>query len=815
MLVSQKQQILQDVVEQTTKKLEALEQAQDEVNKKFEEGSIDAGQYREFQREVEKTKKSLADAADQLEELKKESESAGKEVDDLGDGFKDSASQAKKFGTSADAAAKDIKSAGKESGTAGSKIEKAGKQAKSSGDDAEKGGKGWSSLQSGLKKVSSFATKALAGIGAAAVAATTGTQEFRMDLSKLEQNATDAGQSIDGANEHLRDLYAITGETDSSIEALSNLMQAGFTDNNLTAAVDALSGAVIKFPDTLKIESLSDSLQETLATGEATGQFAELLERMGINLEDFNEGLSQCTTSAEKQQFALSTLAKTGLAEVNSAYRDTNSSLIDTNNAQFDMQASMAEIGEKLAPAVAKVMGKISDVAGYLAENFDKLAPIIMDVVVALAALKAGLELAAVAQKALNIAMTMNPIGLVITLVLSFVAILAYLLINCEDFRKEWDRQWAAEAALFQSIIDGICNFFTVTIPEAWNSFTQLFSGIPEWWNGIWSQVGQFFQDCWNNIISFFTETIPSWINSIGEWFASLPQKIGYALGQAVGSVAKFGQDLWNWVTTEIPKFFGEIGRWFSELPGNIANWFTDVVNNVAKFGQDLWNWVTTEIPKFFGEIGRWFSELPGNIWNWLTEAVNNVINWGKDLIDQGCKAAQEFFDGIVNTIKGLPDKIYQIGKDIVEGIWNGIKSMGDWLWQQISGFCDGFVQGFKDAFGIHSPSTIMRDAVGKFLALGVGEGFEREMKNVSKDMAAAVPTTFDAQVDSVSRNSNNAILSGDIVNAIADGFGSISTPKQPVIVQFSVSGKNLIEATFDDFAEVIKRKGYRLVPVN
>lgn len=808
MLVSQKQQILQDVVEQTTKKLEALEQAQDEVNKKFEEGSIDAGQYREFQREVEKTKKSLADAADQLEELKKESKSAGREVDDLGDGFKGSASQAKKFGTSADSAAKDIKSAGKESGTAGSKIEKAGKQAKSSGDDAKKGSKGWSSFQSGLEKVGSFAAKSLAALSASAVAATTGTQELRMDLSKLEQNATDAGQSVDGANAHLRDLYAITGETDSSIEALSNLMQAGFTDNNLTTAVEALSGAIIKFPDTLKIESLSDSLQETLATGEATGQFAELLERLGLNLDDFNAGLSRCTTGTEKQQYALDILAKTGLADVNSAYRDTNESLIGINNAQFDMQESLAEIGGKLAPTVAKVMKGVSEAADFLAENFDVLAPIIAGVATALAT-------ATVAQWAMNAAMYANPAVLIIGLILGLIAALVALIASNEDFRNSWNDMWGQVGKFFQDVWNNICNFFTVTIPEAWNSVVEFFSGIPEWWNGIWSQVGQFFQDCWNNIVAFFTETIPSWINSIGEWFASLPQKIGYALGQAVGSVAKFGQDLWNWVTTEIPKFFGEIGRWFSELPGNIANWFTDAVNNVGKFGQDLWNWVTTEIPKFFGEIGRWFSELPGNIWNWLTEAVNNVINWGKDLIDQGCKAAQDFFNGIVDTIKGLPDKIYQIGEDIVKGIWNGIKSMGDWLWQQISGFCDGFVQGFKDAFGIHSPSTIMRDAVGKFLALGVGEGFEREMKNVSRDMAAAVPTTFDAQVDSVSRNSNNAILSGDIVNAIADGFGSLSTPKQPVIVQFSVSGKNLIEATFDDFAEVIKRKGYRLVPVN
>ena len=64
----------------------------------------------------------------------------------------------------------------------------------------------------------------------------------------------------------LVNLTALTGESDSSIEALSNLMSAGFSDTQIKSAVESLSGAVIKFPDTLKIESLADSLQETVAT---------------------------------------------------------------------------------------------------------------------------------------------------------------------------------------------------------------------------------------------------------------------------------------------------------------------------------------------------------------------------------------------------------------------------------------------------------------------------------------------------------------------------------------------------------------------
>ena len=140
------------------------------------------------------------------------------------------------------------------------------------------------------------------------------TEEFRSDLSKLDNNARMAGIGIDSAREAFKSFAVVSDETDSSVEAVSNLLQAGFTESNLQKAVENLSAAYLAFPDTMKIESLADSLQETLATGEATGQFAELLDRLGIGAENFSAGLANCTTEAQKQDYALSTLAHSGLS---------------------------------------------------------------------------------------------------------------------------------------------------------------------------------------------------------------------------------------------------------------------------------------------------------------------------------------------------------------------------------------------------------------------------------------------------------------------------------------------------------------------
>lgn len=98
-------------------------------------------------------------------------------------------------------------------------------------------------------------------------------------------------------------------------------------------------------------------------------------------------------------------------------------------------------------------------------------------------------------------------------------------------------------------------------------------------------------------------------------------------------------------------------------------------------------------------------------------------------------KVAQEVW----NVIKELPGKMIDIGKDIVTGIWNGISGMASWLWDQISGWCQGIFDGIKNFFGIHSPSKLFSDEIGRYLALGVGEGFDDNIDKVYKQMKSAV----------------------------------------------------------------------------
>ena len=249
-------------------------------------------------------------------------------------------------------------------------LSKVRKAIKSLADNAEKVG----------ETLTDKLTKPIAAIATATAATTQATKEYREDVAKLETNALTAGANLEITNQALKDLNAITGESDSNVEGLSNLLQAGFKDNNLTRLVEELSGAVIKFPDTLKIESLADGLQETLATGEATGQFGELLDRLGIGADNFTEKLKKCKTEAEKQQLVLDTLANAGLADINKAYRENNKSLIENSDAQYELNEAISDLGRTMEPVVAKVTQFVANLLKW----FNDLDPKIKVIIAAL-----------------------------------------------------------------------------------------------------------------------------------------------------------------------------------------------------------------------------------------------------------------------------------------------------------------------------------------------------------------------------------------------------------------------------------------------
>lgn len=436
-----------------------------------------------------------------------------------------------------------------------------------------------------------------------------------------------------------------------------------------------------------------------------------------------------------------------------------------------------------------------------------------------------------------------GPVTLIIAGIVGIATALVTLWNTNENFRNAVIGAWNKIKEVAGTVWGGITDFFTKTIPEAWQNVVTTFSGAGEWFSSIWQgvldtfvafgeSIATFFTETipnvfneaitfitdtltkWgNNIATFFIETIPQLWRSLLDWFNSLPEKIGYALGYTFGTIVKWGTDVWNYLVTNVPIWINNVVTFFSELPGKISTWLVDTFNKIAQFGVDIFNKSVDIGSNFLNNIINFFSEMPGKVWNLLTKVWNNIVSWGTDVKNKAVEtgsnfinniitffsqlpgkiwawlsnalekvsyfasdlwgrardAGQNLVSGIIDTITSLPDKVAEVGRNIVEGLWNGINSMGNWVWNKISGFCDGVVDGVKSALGIHSPSRVFRDEVGKQMAMGLGIGFENTMKDVNKEMANAIQTDYDLNV-----NSNLSNLSGANASSLSNIYASM-----------------------------------------
>jgi phage-related protein len=264
---------------------------------------------------------------------------------------------------------------------------------------------------------------------------------------------------------------------------------------------------------------------------------------------------------------------------------------------------------------------------------------------------------------------------------------------------------------------------------------------------------------------------------SVIDWFNSLPEKIGFALGYAIGSIIKWGSDVLNWIKTEVPKMINNVVKFFSELPSKIWTW---LVNTIVKIETWKANMIQKAIEigsNFINNIINFFKELPSKIWTWLTNTVSKVVSFGSDLFQKGKEAGNKLVTSFTDTIKSLPENMLNIGKNIVEGIWNGISNAKQWITDKVKGFANGILGGIKSALGIHSPSKVFEEQVGKNMALGLGQGFTNSMGSITKDMQNAIPTEFDTNATINGINANNPSASSGyagMVNAFKEALKDV-----------------------------------------
>ena len=195
------------------------------------------------------------------------------------------------------------------------------------------------------KKGVKVAGAAVAGMTAAFIALDGATEEYRVAQGKLNAGFQTAGFSADVARKSYRNFYAILGDTDTATEASQLLENMAKNEEEVTKWTRIAAGVHGTFGDSLPIEGLVESANETARTGKVTGVFADALNWVGIMEDDFNAKLEQTTDVSKRNRLIMDTLSTTYDKAADSFYAN-NQQVINARRNHATLDETLAKVGD-------------------------------------------------------------------------------------------------------------------------------------------------------------------------------------------------------------------------------------------------------------------------------------------------------------------------------------------------------------------------------------------------------------------------------------------------------------------------------------
>lgn len=235
------------------------------------------------------------------------------------------------------------------------------------------------------------------------------TEEYRKIMGTLETSSQAAGYTAEQTAAEYQLLYSVLGDNQTAATATANLQAIGLSQEDLITITNQAIGAWATYGDSIPIDSLAESINETIRCGEVTGTFSDVLswgsqegETFGVTMREsteankewndavaacktaedyFNLALQDCQTEAERADLVMQAMAKQGLQESADAWKENNQDIIDTNTSQAEFEEAQARLAEKLTPAKDALTDLGTAGFNLLADSVDTVSGAIDDLI--------------------------------------------------------------------------------------------------------------------------------------------------------------------------------------------------------------------------------------------------------------------------------------------------------------------------------------------------------------------------------------------------------------------------------------------------
>lgn len=243
-----------------------------------------------------------------------------------------------------------------------------------------------------------------------------------------------------------------------------------------------------------------------------------------------------------------------------------------------------------------------------------------------------------------------------------------------------------------------------------------------------------------NSIISGVAAALPGIVTSAGQIITSFLQGLTAGFPSVIQNGVEMLNNLANGIIQSIPALVAQLPQIISAFINFISSALPQIVNAGVDILLNLVNGIINSIPQLVSQIPQiitaFTSAIASNLPKILQAGIEILLKLAEGIIKaipQLVAQLPQIISAIIDGLNALIQGIKDVGKNIVQGLWNGISSAAGWLKDKVGGWANGLIKSIKSKFKIASPSKLMRDEVGRYLAEGVAVGMEDNMKSVNR----------------------------------------------------------------------------------
>lgn len=488
----------------------------------------------------------------------------------------------------------------------------------------------------------------------------------------------------------------------------------------------------------------------------------EALDAFGINVSARSLENSEFVKGLGKSWNQLSDNEKM-MAVYNEIVRQSSSAqgLAKQEAQSFGMQMKLLKekimetagaIGEKLLPYLEPFIQKMNEIVEAVG-NFANEHPQLMAGILGVAGAIGGLMLvlgpvlmvvgqlmtgfASATVVAGVLGTTVGAMALVFVKVIAVIgaviAIGALLYANWDTIKRKalelWQNIKIAWNSIKRSTIQ-IWNSIKTTITNVWNNLkstaTNIFNNIKTVISNIWNNVKTITINTWNNLKSGLTS-------------------------------------MWNGLKSVATSVFNAIKTVISNI------W-----NNVKSTTTSIWNSIKSSITSILNGIKSTFTSILNAIKNAVKTGMNNVKSTMVNIMNQAKSA-----------ISNMVGRFASVGRNIVNGIANGIKSGASAVINAAANVAKSALNAAKKFLGIHSPSKVMAQEVGRFIPSGMAVGITANIDSLKSAVREMTGIGIEPAISSVSDIDYSGAMNYQRFNPGTDNIMSEDTTPQPMYINF------------------------------